>query len=163
MRRARLRAGGGSHRPHRTSLVRLAFETVRSLWWSRRAIGLHAALVVALPGFFVLFWWQLHRALSGNDLSWAYTFEWPFFAAYAVWMWWRLVHEPSAEPARSEIGGAASRRERPGRQQSAEGNGPVAPPEDDSLFDPYDESEPELAAYNRYLAGLHAADRRKRF
>jgi len=122
---------------------------------------LHAALVVALPGFFVLFWWQLHRALSGNDLSWVYSFEWPFFAAYAVWMWWRLVHEDSAEPARSEAGGVPAHLVQPGRQHGDGGNG-VAPAADDSLFDPYDESEPELAAYNRYLAGLHAADRRKR-
>ncbi len=66
------------------------------MWWSRRAIGLHVALVVSVPGFFVLGWWQLHRALSGNELSWVYTFEWPFFAAYAVWMWWKLVHEEAA-------------------------------------------------------------------
>jgi hypothetical protein len=71
-------------------------------------------------------------------LSWAYTFEWPFFACYATWMWWRLVHEETAKAA---------------EPHSEPGSAPV--PRSD--FDPYDdELDPELAAYNRYLAGLHA-------
>jgi hypothetical protein len=50
-------------------------------------------------------WWQLGRALSGNGQSWAYTVEWPFFAAYGGWMWWKLLHdEPgfAKHPAPSE-------------------------------------------------------------
>ncbi len=42
--------------------------------------------------------WQLSRALAGNELSWAYVFEWPLFAAYAVYMWWRLLHESPEVP-----------------------------------------------------------------
>jgi hypothetical protein len=138
---------------------------VRSIWWSRRAIGLHVAVVVSVPGFFVLGWWQLHRALSGNDLSWVYTFEWPFFAAYAVWMWWKLVHDDSAVRATAVDGGGddmpasvvapaeSGMRDGPGSAGAAS-DGRQGPP-----FDPYDESDPELAAYNRYLAGLHASDR----
>ncbi len=38
-------------------------------------------------------WWQLHRALGGNGLSWFYTFEWPILAAVAIGGWWHLVHE----------------------------------------------------------------------
>jgi len=48
---------------------------------------------VLVPAFVALGWWQLHRALSGNTLSWFYTFEWPFFAAYAVYVWWKLLHD----------------------------------------------------------------------
>ena len=40
-------------------------------------------LVVATVGMLYLGDWQLHRALSGNELSWAYTFEWPLFAIFA--------------------------------------------------------------------------------
>jgi DNA-binding transcriptional regulator of glucitol operon len=65
----------------------------RSRWWTKRAISLHLTLAVTFPGFLALGWWQLHRALGGNSLSWAYTFEWPFFACYAVYMWWQLVHD----------------------------------------------------------------------
>jgi len=47
-----------------------------------------------VPGCIALCWWQVTRALSGNSLSWAYVFEWPIFAGYAVFMWWKLIHEP---------------------------------------------------------------------
>lgn len=58
---------------------------------------MHLTLAVTFPGFLALGWWQLHRALDGNELSWAYTFEWPFFACYAVFMWWRIIHDDDAK------------------------------------------------------------------
>ncbi len=56
-------------------------------------MSLHVALVVFVPGCVALTWWQVTRALGGNTLSWVYTVEWPIFAGYAVFMWWKLVHE----------------------------------------------------------------------
>ena len=79
-------------------------------WFSRRAILLHLTALIVVPGCLALGWWQLHRALSGNDLSWAYTVEWPFFACYGVYMWWKLVHEQPGDqthqPAAAGSGGA---------------------------------------------------------
>jgi hypothetical protein len=114
---------------------------VRSPWLSPRALGLHATLIIVLPCFILLGLWQLHRALSGNTLSWAYTFEWPLFAGYAIYMWWKLVHEDRAlvRPPR------ARRRRR--RDEDPEA---VA------------RADAELAAYNAYLAELHAEDERRR-
>ena len=66
---------------------------VKQMWWSPRAIGLHAVILVVVPTFAALCLWQLHRALDGNGLSWAYVFEWPFFAGYVIYMWWRFLHE----------------------------------------------------------------------
>jgi hypothetical protein len=86
---------------------------------------------VVVPAFALLCWWQVRRATSGNELSWAYVFEWPLFALYAVYMWWRLVHEPASE-----------------------GSSPAPPAT---------EEDAELAAYNRYLADLHASGRPKRW
>jgi hypothetical protein len=60
---------------------------------SARALRLHLTLAALLPAFGTMFWWQLHRALDGNGLSWAYTVEWPLFAGYAVFLWWHLLHE----------------------------------------------------------------------
>ncbi|MGH8989544.1 MAG: hypothetical protein ACRDXC_13285, partial [Acidimicrobiales bacterium] len=60
-----------------------------------RCIGLHVLVVVLVPGFLVAGWWQYHVALGGNDLSWVYTVEWPFFAVYAVYIWWKLIHDQS--------------------------------------------------------------------
>lgn len=56
-------------------------------------IRLHLTLLILLPTFIILANWQLHRALGGNDLSWAYAVEWPLFAIYAIVVWWRLLHE----------------------------------------------------------------------
>ena len=54
---------------------------------------LHLLLVTIVPLCGIAFWWQLHQALDGNSLSWAYTIEWPCFAVLAVVGWWQLVHE----------------------------------------------------------------------
>ena len=63
-------------------------------------------------GFLGLGWWQYTRATGGNALSWGYTFEWPVFAVFVVFIWLREVqHERRA--------GAASRRREPaGRARS---------------------------------------------
>ncbi len=58
-----------------------------------RCVGLHALVLVLVPAFLLAGWWQYHVALGGNDLSWVYTVEWPFFAVYAVYIWWRLIHD----------------------------------------------------------------------
>jgi hypothetical protein len=122
---------------------------VAHLPWSRRTLGLTATVAVIVPGFLALMWWQVLRALSGNTLSWAYVFEWPIFAGYAVFVWWRLIHQESARPS----GAAASRGDDvPGP------HGARASPGSAAVGEP-DESDEELAAYNRYLAALHAADR----
>ena len=76
---------------------------MKQTWWSRRAIGLHVVIIIIVPTFAALCIWQVHRALDGNELSWAYVFEWPFFAGYAIYMWWRFLHEapgagPTAQP-----------------------------------------------------------------
>ena len=111
-------------------------------WFSRRAVLLHLTALVVVPGCLALGWWQLHRASSGNTLSWAYTVEWPFFAAYGVYMWWRLVHEQPTVPTPKAPNGA--NRPLPGGT------------------DPGDEEEDaELAAYNRYLARLNERDEEK--
>lgn len=120
---------------------------MRSVWLSPRALGLHAAIVAAVPGFLWLGWWQLHRALAGNGLSWAYTFEWPFFSLYAVFMWWKLIHDIGSDRAARDATGAAAE---PTPDGSVPGTRIVA--------DPYDE---ELAAYNSYLASLNGAEERE--
>ena len=55
------------------------------------------AVALFVPGCVALTWWQVARALNGNTLSCVYSFEWPIFAAYALYMWWRLLHESTEE------------------------------------------------------------------
>ena len=66
-------------------------------YFSARCIGLHATLLVLLPLFAWLTWWQLNRAEGGNTLSWAYVVLWPAFAVYAVYTWWNLVQDQVAK------------------------------------------------------------------
>jgi len=47
-----------------------------------RWLGWHAFTVLAVFGMLWLGDWQFRRAMSGNALSWAYTFEWPVFAVF---------------------------------------------------------------------------------
>jgi len=54
---------------------------------------MHITLLVLLPTFAWLTWWQFERAYHGNTLSWAYTFEWPLFGGYAIYVWWQLIHD----------------------------------------------------------------------
>jgi len=121
----------------------------------RRHLLTHLTAAVVVPGCAVLCWWQVTRALSGNTLSWAYVFEWPIFAGYAVFMWWKLIHEP---PAGATDPGAVP-------HQGTDGAG--SPPADDESAvvgapdTTGDEEDEELASYNRYLEALNASGRRK--
>lgn len=117
----------------------------KQVWFSRRALRLHAVILVVVPAFMALCVWQISRALGGNSLSWAYVFEWPLFAGYAIYMWWRFVHE-KPEPAGAET---------PAKVQSDAG--PVSKM-GASAMQVADE-DAELAAYNEYLARLAEQDR----
>jgi hypothetical protein len=75
----------------------------------------HAFAVVAFFGMLWLGDWQWHCALSGNTLSWAYTFEWPLFAIFGVVFWVRTV--------RDEVGLTAIRS---ARRASQAGTGTAA-------------------------------------
>ena len=89
---------------------------------------LHLTLAILFFGFLALGWWQLHRALSGNGLSWAYTFEWPLFAGYAIYVWWRLLHDD--RPIRHRVP----------RERAVEADA---------------QAERDRVAYNAYLASVH--------
>ncbi len=105
----------------------------KHVWLSRRALKLHVVILIVVPAFLALCLWQISRALGGNSLSWAYVFEWPIFAAYAVYMWWRFVHEAAD--------GTPPGHDRPEK--------PDRPEKEDA----------ELAAYNEYLAQLAERDK----
>ncbi|HEX5740760.1 MAG TPA: hypothetical protein VFY17_04305 [Pilimelia sp.] len=131
----------------------------------------HGLAAVLVPTFVWLGWWQFQRAASGNALSWAYTVQWPIFAAFVAFLWWREVRLAlrSGDPAHQPPGGgpavapgipgvgarAAAEGFRPPvltrRVPAADaGRPPAAPVGADAAGDP------ELAAYNDYLAWLAA-------
>lgn len=146
-------------------------------WLSRRAIGIHLTALVTIPGFLALGWWQLHRALGGNTLSWAYSFEWPLFAAYGLYLWWRLIHEQpetlgESAPWQSAVEVEVESASETGTDREAVADGSTqagaaagggSSESSGALGGDRDEPEDEeLAAYNRYLQILAADDRSKR-
>ncbi|WP_147304591.1 hypothetical protein [Thermasporomyces composti] len=149
-----------------------AAETVRKLLtprWILFTLVVAVAVVVCLA----MAWWQLTRFDSENG-DWqnlGYSLEWPFFAAFAVYVWWKLLREPPASDEEEEEegdapdavdgvrsqGAAPTPRDvragaatPPGLQGSTGDTSPGAtqPTSDDP-------EDAELAAYNRYLAALH--------
>ena len=65
------------------------------------AVKLHTTLGAVLALCLAAFWFEVRRALGGNELSWAYVFEWPIFAVFAVYMWWATLH-PNRRRRRTE-------------------------------------------------------------
>ena len=57
-------------------------------------LGLVLAETICVSAFTI----EYLRARSGNTLSWAYVFEWPLFAGYAVYMWRKLRREEVEGP-----------------------------------------------------------------
>jgi DNA-binding transcriptional regulator of glucitol operon len=111
---------------------------------SPRWLGWHALALVLVCGMLALGWWQYRRAMEGNALSWAYTFEWPIFAIFGVVFWAKTIRDEFNPPETDEA---------PDRADLA-----VGPPAEDArgreLMVPESE-DPDLAAYNAYLARLH--------
>jgi hypothetical protein len=155
-----------------------------------RWLSWHLFAVLAFIGMLWLGDWQLHRALAGNSLSWAYTFEWPIFAVFGVVFWTKTVRDelhpkPEAEGEPQEISLPAGAR-RPGVRAAgaaAGGAGIVSASAgqqgaacsvtgeqaagDDSGTggsetdaDSTGPQDAELAEYNAYLAKLHSEVKR---
>jgi hypothetical protein len=111
----------------------------------------HAFVVVATLGMLWLGDWQLHRAEGGNALSWAYTFEWPVFAVFAIVFWVKTLIDEArpgpadpasvVTPAGAEVAGLLN-------LPAVVGQPGAAAPEDD-------EDDPDLDEYNAYLARLN--------
>jgi len=118
-----------------------------------RWLGWHLLMVVSVWGMLWLGDWQLHRALSGNGLSWAYTFEWPLFACFAVVFWVKTIRDEF----RIRRGDGA---EPDGSQQDLPLSVRAVGPVQASTAGPADDDDEELSAYNAYLARLNAEVKR---
>ena len=140
-----------------------------------RWLAWHLFVAFAAWGMVWLGQWQFHRAVGGNGLSWAYTFEWPLFAGFAVVFWARTIRD---EFLQRRHGGLSEtelmRRAAIAQSMAALPAGAMLPagelPEGVSVRqlgqpvfnDAYnDTDDPELARYNRRLRKLDARDRRK--
>jgi hypothetical protein len=135
----------------------------RPRWWfliTPPWLAWHAFAVGAAWGMLWLGDWQFHRAEGGNALSWAYTFEWPLFVLFGVFFWGktiadefktrRLADQPGPDAA--AVPGFSADMSLPAAAHTAASEDVFA-----------DEEDPELAAYNAYLAGLSSGRKLGRF
>jgi DNA-binding transcriptional regulator of glucitol operon len=132
---------------------------VRRVLLSPRWLLGHALVVIAAVGFCRLGWWQLSvwEAPRGSFQNLGYALQWPLFAVFGVAMWVRIVRD-TADPVRAAARAeqrAAAQAERRARS-AARIPGPTGSSPAAAL-----EGDDELAAYNRYLAGLYERDRRE--
>ncbi|MBA2554266.1 MAG: metalloprotease [Geodermatophilaceae bacterium] len=98
----------------------------------------HLFVLAAFATCLWLGWWQLARFESetGGVQNAGYALQWPVFGLFALFFWARVVKAELRPPERDIT--------------------PAGTPPPRVLID--DSGDPELAAYNRYLAELHAAD-----
>jgi len=82
-----------------------------------RWLAWHAFAACAAAGMLWLGDWQLRRAQAGNELSWAYTFEWPLFAVLGAVFWVKTIREELGSPRSGEL---AAGGEAPGERGTAE-------------------------------------------
>jgi hypothetical protein len=102
-------------------------------WLSAPSLRLHAALAAGVGMSVGATWLEWTRAQDGHAVAWVYTFEWPLFAVLGIVLWWRLLHADAGtgpEPV-------------PTPETAATGTGPA---------------DPDLLAWQAYLARLHEAD-----
>lgn len=111
-------------------------------------------LAVALVGaFLALGWWQLSRAAAGNTLSWGYAFEWPIFAGFVVFLWFREARhavrgDRPAEAGDAPVEPAPPEPVAPGIRRPVRSARSLVPAEAGE--------DAELTEYNRYLSWLSA-------
>jgi hypothetical protein len=111
----------------------------------RLHLTLGAGLTICIAAFVI----EVIRALDGNTLSWAYVFEWPIFAVFAVYMWWNLLH-----------GRDGSRRKPPGRDHVGP-DGPRAGGDGSAAHaDGVDPGDADLLAWREYLKKMEADEAR---
>ncbi len=119
---------------------------------SPRWLAWHGFMLVTAGGMLWLGDWQLHRAEHGNALSWAYTFEWPIFTIFVVVFWAKTIIDERRHP-----GGLAAKRSLAAAGQHGEADSLGLPGTALSAADTDAQAadDPELAAYNAYLASLN--------
>jgi len=130
---------------------------VRERWLSGRAVSLHVAVLVFVPGCAIAAWWQIGRAQDGNQLSYFYSVMWPAFGILGLYFWWLLIHTDYEEVG---LKGMRRRQAQAGAPDGAAGvaASPITPAIAAEAPAPAAEvDDPEMAAYNARLAELSAA------
>jgi DNA-binding transcriptional regulator of glucitol operon len=120
-------------------------------FFTRHWLWLHVAVVVTVSTFIALGWWQVVRAGAGNARSYGYAVEWPSMAAIVIFLYIRAIR---MELHKADVHMVLPTLIEPTVFDTDQPVHEYAATDDDD--------DPELAAYNKYLSGLHDGDLEKR-
>ncbi|MBF6440078.1 transcriptional regulator [Nocardia cyriacigeorgica] len=126
--------------------------------------ALIALVVVAALACLALGWWQWERfeSSSGTGQNLGYALQWPLFAAFAVFAYFRFVRlESEAEEEQTAAAKAAPKPAKVKKAAPREIPAGILPERPKARADqpkagPERGSDSALAEYNKYLAQLHA-------
>ena len=117
-------------------------------------------VIVAALACLALGWWQWERfeSASGTGQNLGYALQWPLFAGFAVFAYFRFVRLETESTDEKDADRPAAVPPKPHKAAK-----PVAPREIPAGILPerpkaVRHEDPVLAEYNRYLAELHAKD-----
>jgi DNA-binding transcriptional regulator of glucitol operon len=101
-----------------------------------RWVLLHLLVVVLFVSTFFLGYWQLSKAQAGGGaINWSYAVQWPMYGFMGLWFYLRMVRtELHRDPDEDEPGASLVLYQRPRIDTTG---------------------DPELAAYNAFLAELN--------
>jgi len=101
-----------------------------------RWLFLHVLVAALFVGTFFLGYWQLSKAEDGGSaVNWSYSLQWPLYGLMGLWFYLRMVRlELKRHPDEGEPGRDVVLYQRPRIDTTG---------------------DPELAAYNAYLAELN--------
>ena len=108
-------------------------------------------------GFLAAWQWRRAGSAMGSAVNVGYGLQWPVFAVFFGWIWWRMLRIELAKvrdaaPAPEPVAAEEPRPSLPrGQSPFVHRHGAVPAASDDD--------DPELAEYNRMLAALADHDR----
>lgn len=144
--------------------MRSVFRSLLTPRW----LLLHVLFIAATvaTGFLAVWQWDRAHEAGGSFQNLGYALQWPLFGAFTIFLWIRVMRmelnrerEEAASQAGTDTAAAEAdtAADEPAQQRPKTRRRPLVPPP----APPVDADEdPELAAYNKYLAELNEADRR---
>jgi DNA-binding transcriptional regulator of glucitol operon len=125
--------GGDPTGPERTAVT---VGDVYARLLTPKWLLLHVLVAALFVATFFLGYWQLSKAEAGGGaVNWSYAMQWPLYGFMGLWFYLRMVRlELNRDPDEDDPGTAVVLYQRPRVDTSG---------------------DPELAAYNAYLAELN--------
>jgi DNA-binding transcriptional regulator of glucitol operon len=142
--------GTGAYR----GLVRQLILSPRWILWHVLTLG-----AMATCGFLAAWQWQRAGSSMGSALNVGYGLQWPVFAVFFGYMWWRFLRMEAAKLAEEPETTAEDAVDAPAAVRVPAEPSPFGPrPASYRVVAPSEDDDPEVAEYNRMLAALAARD-----